>query len=147
MFPLLYSVAPLSFTKVLCLQKSDCACLVLLISSLWHQSAYLLHAPPAAPAGAGGDQGVLCINFLVLVFNVTFSSKFSVVPSVRRANKHSFYVSNVMQPPQECRSHLWVWLHWTEGCWGAVRDDQGHCLRASHVLTDWLQYYWRWLQC
>ena len=108
MFPLLCMVAPLGFLKMLCLQKSDCASLVQLVSLLLHQSAYLLHAPPTAPAGAEGDQGVLCINFLVLVFNVTFSSKFSVVPSVRRANKHSRYISNVMQPTQECRSFLWV---------------------------------------
>lgn len=126
MFPLLCMVAPLGFLKMLCLQKSDCGSLVQLISLLLHQSVYLLLAPPTAPAGAEGDQGVLCINFLVLVINVTFSSKFSMVPSVIAANKHSCYISNVMPPTQGCGSHLWVWLHWTGGCRDAVGDEQGH---------------------
>lgn len=104
---------------------------------LLDRSAYLLHAPPTAPAGAEGDQGVLCINFLVLVFNVTFSSKCSNAPSVRTANKHSCHIFNVMQPTEECRSHLWVWLLWTEGCWAAVGDDQGHC----QGLMSWLTAY------
>jgi len=67
------------------------------VNLLLHQSAYLLHGPPKAAARAG-DQGVLCIKFLVLVFKETFSSKFIMVPSVKIANKHGCYISIVMEP-------------------------------------------------
>lgn len=134
--------SPLGSLKMLCLEKPDCASLVQLTCLLLDWSAWLC-APPTASAGAGGDQGVLCINFLVVV-NVTISNKFSVVPSVRTANKWSCCNSNVMQPTQERRSHLRVSLHGTEGCWDAVGDDQGHC--QSLTCLDWLQSYWRKLQ-
>lgn len=78
--------SPLGSLKMLCLEKPDCASLVQLTCLLSDQSSWRLCAPPTASAGAGGDQGVLCINFLVVV-NVTISNKFSVVPSVRTANK------------------------------------------------------------
>lgn len=68
MFPFLFMAVPLGFLKMLCLQKSDCASLIPLISLLLHQSAYVLQTPPIA---AAGDLGVVFINFLVQVFNVT----------------------------------------------------------------------------
>lgn len=96
-----------------------CCCINLHIRCMHHQQQLL-------------EQEVrLCFAFLVLVFSVTFS----MVPSIRTANKHSCYISKVMQPHKNVDPIFGC--DCTEGWWGAVGDDQGRC---QSLTFDWLNY-------